>query len=132
MLRHQVGVLAQARLSGREIVLVTSGAIAAGLSPLGLKIRPRDLATQQAAMQAGGEYREATAEDDITCPCDSRGQGNGQFDQITAQPQATRQAADHRRHTARDIDTRALFAPGATDACAAATAAERDLNSQSR
>ena len=32
-----VGVLARARLAGREIVLVSSGAIAAGLSPLGLK-----------------------------------------------------------------------------------------------
>src|SRR4249920_3389470 len=48
-----VDVLAQARLSGREIVLVSSGAIAAGLSPLGLKIRPRDLATQQAAASVG-------------------------------------------------------------------------------
>ena len=48
-----VDVLAQARLSGRETVLVSSGAIAAGLSPLGLKIRPRDLATQQAAASVG-------------------------------------------------------------------------------
>jgi glutamate 5-kinase len=37
----------------REIVLVSSGAIAAGLAPLGLKIRPRDLATQQAAASVG-------------------------------------------------------------------------------
>jgi len=48
-----VGVLASARLAGREIVLVSSGAIAAGLSPLGLRIRPRDLATQQAAASVG-------------------------------------------------------------------------------
>ena len=48
-----VGVLARARLAGREIVLVSSGAIAAGLSPLGLKARPRDLATQQAAASVG-------------------------------------------------------------------------------
>src|SRR3954471_4113350 len=34
---------------GREVVLVSSGAIAAGLSPLHLRRRPRDLATQQAA-----------------------------------------------------------------------------------
>ena len=48
-----VGVLARTRLAGREIVLVSSGAIAAGLSPLGLKARPRDLATQQAAASVG-------------------------------------------------------------------------------
>jgi glutamate 5-kinase len=48
-----VGVLAAARLSAREVVLVSSGAIAAGLSPLGLKTRPRDLANQQAAASVG-------------------------------------------------------------------------------
>ena len=42
-------------LSGRvgELVLVSSGAIAAGLAPLGLAKRPRDLATQQAAASVG-------------------------------------------------------------------------------
>jgi glutamate 5-kinase len=34
-------------------VLVSSGAIAAGIAPLGLKARPRDLATQQAAASVG-------------------------------------------------------------------------------
>jgi glutamate 5-kinase len=48
-----VGALARARLAGREIVLVSSGAIAAGLPPLGLKTRPRDLANQQAAASVG-------------------------------------------------------------------------------
>ena len=38
---------------GREVVLVSSGAIAAGLGPLGLARRPRDLATQQAAASVG-------------------------------------------------------------------------------
>ncbi|MDI5973128.1 glutamate 5-kinase [Streptomyces sp. SL13] len=37
----------------REIVLVSSGAIAAGLAPLGLSRRPRDLARQQAAASVG-------------------------------------------------------------------------------
>ncbi|WP_144121712.1 glutamate 5-kinase [Catellatospora sichuanensis] len=37
----------------REVVLVSSGAIAAGLAPLGLSRRPRDLATQQAAASVG-------------------------------------------------------------------------------
>ena len=41
-----VDALASRRLAGREVVLVSSGAIAAGLSPLGLPRRPRDLATQ--------------------------------------------------------------------------------------
>ncbi len=48
-----VDVLSAARVSGREVVLVSSGAIAAGLSPLGLRTRPRDLATQQAAASVG-------------------------------------------------------------------------------
>lgn len=38
---------------GTQVVLVSSGAIAAGLSPLGLQRRPRDLATQQAAAGVG-------------------------------------------------------------------------------
>ena len=48
-----VDALAAARAAGREVVLVSSGAIAAGLSPLGLRTRPRDLATQQAAASVG-------------------------------------------------------------------------------
>src|SRR5207248_5407232 len=38
---------------GTHVVLVSSGAIAAGLMPLGLSRRPRDLATQQAAASVG-------------------------------------------------------------------------------
>ncbi|MCM1966106.1 glutamate 5-kinase [Streptomyces sp. NPDC002812] len=49
-----VDVLAKARSGGeKEIVLVSSGAIAAGLSPLGLRRRPTDLARQQAAASVG-------------------------------------------------------------------------------
>ncbi|MCT2590425.1 glutamate 5-kinase [Streptomyces sp. N2-109] len=44
---------ALARYQAKEIVLVSSGAIAAGLSPLGLERRPRDLARQQAAASVG-------------------------------------------------------------------------------
>ncbi len=36
-----------------EIVLVSSGAIATGIGPLGIRRRPRDLATQQAAASVG-------------------------------------------------------------------------------
>ncbi|HYP46373.1 MAG TPA: glutamate 5-kinase [Propionibacteriaceae bacterium] len=48
-----VDTLAAVRHAGREVVLVSSGAIAAGLAPLALKTRPRDLATQQAAASVG-------------------------------------------------------------------------------
>ncbi|GGT03306.1 glutamate 5-kinase [Planobispora rosea] len=48
-----VDVLAARRKTGTQIVLVSSGAIAAGLGPLGLSARPRDLATQQAAASVG-------------------------------------------------------------------------------
>ncbi len=39
--------------AGQQVVLVSSGAIAAGIGPLGLRTRPRDLATQQAAASVG-------------------------------------------------------------------------------
>src|SRR6185312_5382650 len=49
-----VDVLAKHRSGGeKEIVLVSSGAIAAGLAPLGLRRRPKDLARQQAAASVG-------------------------------------------------------------------------------
>src|SRR5690625_2614972 len=40
-----VSVLAAARAAGQQIVLVSSGAIAAGVGPLRLAAKPRDLAT---------------------------------------------------------------------------------------
>lgn len=55
-----VDALAKARASGREVVLVSSGAIAAGLAPLGLATRPRDLARQQAAASVGQGLLMAT------------------------------------------------------------------------
>ena len=48
-----VDALAAVRARGSEVVLVSSGAIAAGLVPLGMARRPRDLATQQAAASVG-------------------------------------------------------------------------------
>ena len=48
-----VDALAARRLAGQQVVLVSSGAIAAGISPLGLARRPHDLATQQAAASVG-------------------------------------------------------------------------------
>ncbi|MDQ1586475.1 MAG: glutamate 5-kinase [Actinomycetota bacterium] len=52
-LRALVAALAGFRSGPRELVLVSSGAIAAGLAPMGLVRRPRDLATQQAAASVG-------------------------------------------------------------------------------
>jgi glutamate 5-kinase len=46
-------LLADLRVQDRQVVLVSSGAIAAGLGPLGLARRPRDLATLQAAASVG-------------------------------------------------------------------------------
>ena len=48
-----VDALAKRRLSGQQVVLVSSGAISAGIAPLGLAKRPWDLATQQAAASVG-------------------------------------------------------------------------------
>ncbi len=54
---HRIAALADALAAraaqGTQVVLVSSGAIAAGLAPLGLARRPRDLATQQAAASVG-------------------------------------------------------------------------------
>lgn len=52
-MRDLVDVLAKLRADGTEVVLVSSGAIAAGLAPLGLKKRPKALPAQQAAASVG-------------------------------------------------------------------------------
>ncbi|MDA8370611.1 MAG: glutamate 5-kinase [Nocardiopsaceae bacterium] len=52
-IRDLADVLAEQRASGTEVVLVSSGAVAAGMAPMGLRTRPRDLATQQAAASVG-------------------------------------------------------------------------------
>jgi glutamate 5-kinase len=66
-----VDVLGAVRTSGRDVVLVSSGAIAAGLAPLGIGGRPRDLATAQAAASVGQlrlvqTYADAFARHGIT------------------------------------------------------------------
>src|SRR4051812_32171252 len=66
-----VDTLGALAAEGREVVLVSSGAIAAGLAPLGLPRRPRDLATQQAAASVGqglliGRYAAAFARHRLT------------------------------------------------------------------
>jgi len=59
-----VSVIAALKSRGAEVALVSSGAIAAGLSPLKLTTRPKDLPTQQAAASVGqglliARYNEA-------------------------------------------------------------------------
>ncbi|HVK46040.1 MAG TPA: glutamate 5-kinase [Micropruina sp.] len=48
-----VATLAELRNAGRDVVLVSSGAVAAGMPALRMKHRPRDLASQQAAASVG-------------------------------------------------------------------------------
>jgi glutamate 5-kinase len=66
-----VDAIAARRAAGVEVVLVSSGAIAAGLAPLGLKARPKDLATQQAAASVGqgllvAQYAQSFARYNLT------------------------------------------------------------------
>lgn len=66
-----VAAVAEVRTAGREVVLVSSGAIAAGLAPLGMRHRPQDLATAQAAAAVGQglllhRYTEAFAHHGLT------------------------------------------------------------------
>ncbi|MGO1385193.1 MAG: glutamate 5-kinase [Arachnia sp.] len=52
-IRLLADTLSELHNDSRRVVLVTSGAIAAALAPLGLRRRPRDLETQQAAAAVG-------------------------------------------------------------------------------
>jgi glutamate 5-kinase len=52
-LRKLCGELARARTAGHEVVLVSSGAIAAGLPALGMGTRPTDIGTLQAIAAVG-------------------------------------------------------------------------------
>ena len=48
-----VGVIAALKQKGVECILVSSGAVAAGMGQLGLQVRPRDLAGKQAVAAVG-------------------------------------------------------------------------------
>ncbi len=48
-----VATIARRVTGGHQVLLVSSGAIATGMAPLGLPKRPKDLATQQAAASVG-------------------------------------------------------------------------------
>ena len=63
--------LAARQRQGTEIILVSSGAISAGLAPLGLSKRPPQLSTQQAAASVGqgllmARYTQAFGAHDVT------------------------------------------------------------------
>ena len=64
-----VDALGDASHQGTQLVLVSSGAIATGIAPLGLRRRPRDLASAQAAASVGqgilmAHYHDAFARHD--------------------------------------------------------------------
>lgn len=70
-LSNLVNRLAAVSAAGTQLILVSSGAIAAGLAPLNLGRRPRDLATQQAAASVGqgllmAKYTQAFAAHGVT------------------------------------------------------------------
>jgi len=48
-----VDVVASLKAQGKEVIIVTSAAVAAGMAPLGLTERPTDLVTQQASASVG-------------------------------------------------------------------------------
>ena len=52
-LEQLVAQIAALRLAGREVVVVTSGAVGAGMGALGYKTRPTDLAEKQACAAVG-------------------------------------------------------------------------------
>lgn len=61
-----VSALGRLKQAGKEVVFVSSGAISAGLAPLGYDRRPKDLAAQQAAASVGqgllmGRYIDSLA-----------------------------------------------------------------------
>ncbi len=65
------GVVSVCKARGADVVIVSSGAIAAGLAPLGLTSRPKDLATAQAAASVGqglliAHYTQSFAKHSIT------------------------------------------------------------------
>ena len=52
-LTELVGVLAERRHCGKQVLLVSSGAISAGMAPLGMQVRPSELRDAQAAAAVG-------------------------------------------------------------------------------
>lgn len=81
--------LAQAKESGKDVVLVTSGAIATGMGKLGWKIRPKTIPRQQAAAAIGQSHLMHTYE-----------QIFGKYGQLVAQVLLTQEdISDRKRYT---------------------------------
>ena len=98
-----VGELCELIDAGREIVCVTSGAIAAGLDPLGLKGRPKDMPSLQAAAAVGQSH--------LMDAYNSAFEGRGR---VCAQVLLTRSDFVHRQQYVNALNTfRRLLALGA-------------------
>ena len=85
---------------GGQLVLVSSGAIAAGLAPLGLTRRPRDLATQQAAASVGQLLLVAALRDRVR-PARPHGRAGAAHRRRRRAPRALPQRPAHARPAAR-------------------------------
>ena len=95
-----VDALGAAGHRGAQLVLVSSGAIATGIAPLGLRRRPRDLASAQAAASVGqgilmAHYHDAFA------PPRSHGRAGAAHRRRPDPPRALPQRPAHPRATAR-------------------------------
>jgi glutamate 5-kinase len=81
--------LVRVRKSGKDVVLVTSGAIAAGMGKLGWKTRPKTIPRQQAAAAIGQSHLMHTYEETF-----------GKYDQLVAQVLLTQEdISDRKRYT---------------------------------
>jgi len=81
--------LVQAKESGKDVVLVTSGAIAAGMGRLGWETRPRSIPRQQAAAAIGQSHLMHTYEEIF-----------GKYNQLVAQVLLTQEDInDRKRYT---------------------------------
>jgi glutamate 5-kinase len=81
--------LVQAKKKGKDVVLVTSGAIAAGMGKLGWKTRPKTIPRQQAAAAIGQSHLMHTYEEIF-----------GKYGQLVAQVLLTQEdISDRKRYT---------------------------------
>jgi glutamate 5-kinase len=81
--------LAQAKESGKDVILVTSGAIAAGMGKLGWKTRPKTIPRQQAAAAIGQSHLMHAYEEIF-----------GKYGQLVAQVLLTQEdISDRKRYT---------------------------------
>lgn len=88
-IENLVSELVRAKESGKDVVLVTSGAIATGMGKLGWKTRPRTIPRQQAAAAIGQSHLMHTYEESF-----------GRYGQLVAQVLLTQEdISDRKRYT---------------------------------